>query len=163
MPRAFVDVTQLSKHSSQLSETLGCDWSHAAFAYVTQLTLSENLGYEQAHSAFTQVKLSKSTHNNQISRKGIVFSHYHICKFSAQIIECKIFAPYELNLTKYSQLATLILTFQIPLILLTTATLTPSSRSSTNLLAMLITIQVFQIKYFHISCMIHLLVYFWQI
>ena len=71
------------------------------------------------------------------------------------------------NLTMYSQLATLILTFQIPLpqkmILLTTDPQIPSSRSSINPLAMLITIQVFQIKHGLIRCTTHSMVYFYQI
>ena len=28
-----------------------------------------------------------------------IFSHYRLCKMSAQIIECKIYAPYELSTT----------------------------------------------------------------
>ena len=44
---------------------------------------------------FIGVNFSKLTHNNQIFRNDFVCNHYHLCKFSAQTIECNIFTPYD--------------------------------------------------------------------
>ena len=46
--------------------------------------------------SFIEVNFSKLTDSNQIFRKDFVGLHYHLCKISSQIIECIIFAPYEL-------------------------------------------------------------------
>ena len=54
------------------------------------------------HSAFIEVNFSKLTHNNQIFRNDFIFSHYHPCKISAQIMAGKIIVPYELSITLYS-------------------------------------------------------------
>ena len=45
---------------------------------------------------FIGVNFSKLTHNDQIFRNEFVCNHYHLCKLSAQTIECKIFTPYDL-------------------------------------------------------------------
>ena len=50
---------------SLLSKTIGCNWSV---------------------EAFMEANFSKLTHNNQIFRNGFIFSHYHLCNISAQII-----------------------------------------------------------------------------
>ena len=55
-------------------QTIDCDWS-----------LHKVIG----------VNFSKLTDNNQIFRNDFVCIHYHLCKISSQIIECKIFAPYD--------------------------------------------------------------------
>ena len=66
-------------------QTLDCDWT--------------------AHK-FIGVNFSKLTDNNQIFRNDFDCIHYHICKISSKIIECKTFAPYyflEMNsITTYS-------------------------------------------------------------
>ena len=43
-----------------------------------------------------QVNFLQLTDSNQIFRNDFVGLHYHLCKISSQIIECIIFAPYEL-------------------------------------------------------------------
>ena len=48
------------------------------------------------------VNFSELTESNQIFRNDFVFIHYHLCKISAQIIECKTFAPYELSITLFT-------------------------------------------------------------
>ena len=50
---------------------------------------------------FTEVNFSKLTDSHQIFRVGL---HYHLCKISSQIIECIIFAPFELSITIYSMI-----------------------------------------------------------
>ena len=56
---------------------------------------------------FIEVNFSKLTDNNQIFRNDFDCIHYHLSKISSQIIECKIFAPYDfleklLSMTKHS-------------------------------------------------------------
>ena len=47
---------------------------------------------------FIEVNFSKLTDSNKIFRNDFVGFHYHLCKISSQIIECIIFAPYELSI-----------------------------------------------------------------
>ena len=55
---------------------------------------------------FIEVNLSKLTDINQISRNDFGCIHYHLCKITSQIIECRIFAPYDFleinSITTYS-------------------------------------------------------------
>ena len=44
---------------------------------------------------FIEVNFSKLTDKKQIFRNDFDCIHYHLCKISSQIIECKIFAPYD--------------------------------------------------------------------
>ena len=44
---------------------------------------------------FTEVNFSMLTDNNQIFKNDFDCIHYHLSKISSQIIECKIFAPYD--------------------------------------------------------------------
>ena len=44
---------------------------------------------------FIEVNFSKLTDCNQIFRIDIASIHYHLGEISCQIIECKIFGPYE--------------------------------------------------------------------
>ena len=48
---------------------------------------------------FIEVNFSKLMDSDQIFRNYFVGLHYHLCKISSQIIECIIFAPYELSIT----------------------------------------------------------------
>ena len=48
---------------------------------------------------FIEVNFSNLTDSNQIFRNDFVLIRYHVCKISSQIIECIIFAPYELSIT----------------------------------------------------------------
>ena len=51
----------------------------------------EALSVTLLDGSFIGVNFSKLTHNNQIFRNDFVCNHYHLCKLSAQTIECKIF------------------------------------------------------------------------
>ena len=42
---------------------------------------------------FIEVNFSKLTDNNKIFRNDFDCIHYHLCKISSKIIECKMFAP----------------------------------------------------------------------
>ena len=53
------------------------------------------------HHRVIEVNFSKLTNNNRIFRNDFNCIHYHLCKIY-QIIECTIFAPYELSITNYS-------------------------------------------------------------
>ena len=55
---------------------------------------------------FIGVYFSKLTDSNQIFRNCCVCIHYHLCKISSQIIEWKMFAPYDVLeiLNTYSML-----------------------------------------------------------
>ena len=69
-------------------QTLDCDWS--------------------VHK-FTELNFSELTDNNQIFRNDFDWIHYHLCKISSQIIECKFFAPcdfleIELSITTHSMI-----------------------------------------------------------
>ena len=44
---------------------------------------------------FIEVNFSKLTDSNKIFRNDFVCLHYHLCKFSTQINDSKIFAPYD--------------------------------------------------------------------
>ena len=48
------------------------------------------------------VNFSKLTDSNQIFKIDFLCIHYHLREISSQIIECKIFGPYELSITNYS-------------------------------------------------------------
>ena len=51
-----------------------------------------------SHSTFiAAVEFVKVNDNNQIFRKDFICIQYHLCKVSAYIIECIIFAPFELS------------------------------------------------------------------
>ena len=65
-------------------QTLHCNWSPHKFAEVNFLNLADS---------------------NQIFRIDFVCIYYHLCEISSQIIECKIFAPYDfLAITLYNYL-----------------------------------------------------------
>ena len=44
---------------------------------------------------FIEVNFSNLTGNNQIFRNDFDCINYHLCKMSSNIIECKIFTPYD--------------------------------------------------------------------
>ena len=71
-------------------QTLYCDWS--------------------PHK-FIEKNFSKLTDSSQIFRINFVYIHYHLCKISPQIIDCKIFDPYDFleinSTTNYSVLVPL--------------------------------------------------------
>ena len=48
---------------------------------------------------FVELYFSKLTDSNQIFRNDFVYLHYHLWQISSQIIDCTIFAPYELSMT----------------------------------------------------------------
>ena len=56
-------------------QTLDCDWSPHKFIVVN---------------------FSKVTDSNQIFRNDFIYIHYHLCEISSQIIDCKIYALYDL-------------------------------------------------------------------
>ena len=58
--------------------------------------------YDWLLRRFIEVNFSKLTGSNQIFRNDFVGLHYHLCNISSQIIECIIFAPYELSITIYA-------------------------------------------------------------
>ena len=86
----------VAPYQAQLSLTFGCDWSHAP--YQSQLSLTSDCDW--SHAAFIKVNFSKLTQKNQILRNYFVFTHYDLCKISANITECKMFATYELSITQ---------------------------------------------------------------
>ena len=49
--------------------------------------------------SFIEVNSSKLTDSNQIVRDDFIGFDYHLCKITSRIIECVIFAPYELYIT----------------------------------------------------------------
>ena len=55
--------------------------------------------YDWSHSALIEMNFSKLTHNNQSFMNDFICCRYHLSNISAQIIECKIFAPCELYVT----------------------------------------------------------------
>ena len=54
---------------------------------------------------FIEMYFSKLTNNNQIFRNDFDCIHHHLCKISCQIIECKIFDPYDFLQMNWKTLA----------------------------------------------------------
>ena len=54
-----------------------------------------NAAFRGPECRFIRVNFSTLTERNKIFRNDFVYIHYQLCKISAQIIECKIFALYE--------------------------------------------------------------------
>ena len=59
------------------------------------ITTLQTLDSDWAPHKFIEVNFSKLTDSNQIFRIDFVHIHYHLCEISTQIIEFKIFAPYD--------------------------------------------------------------------
>ena len=57
---------------------------------------------------FIFVNFSKLTDSNQIFRIDFPWIHYLLCEISSQIIGPKFFGPYELSITNYSMVLTLL-------------------------------------------------------
>ena len=59
------------------------------------ITALQKLDYDWSVHKFIEVNFSKLTDNSQIFRNDFDCIHYHLCKISSQIIECKISALYD--------------------------------------------------------------------
>ena len=59
------------------------------------ITALQTLGCDWFLHRFPEVNFLKLTDNNQIFRNDFTCIDYNLCKISSQIIECKIFDPYD--------------------------------------------------------------------
>ena len=59
------------------------------------ITALQTLDCDRSPHKFIEVNFSKLTDNNRIFMNDFFGIHYHLCKISSQIIEGKIFAPYD--------------------------------------------------------------------
>ena len=59
------------------------------------ITALQSLDGDWSVQKFIGVNFAKLTDNNQIFWNDFDCIHHHFCKLSSEIIECKIFAPYD--------------------------------------------------------------------